>query len=145
MDDAALQTALGIHGLNSLHHPAQTIGTEQIYTQNTPAFEVVQHIQPEFAAFMLADPHAQNVLVPVHGDSQHHTGHIAVILFDLVVNGIHEHEGIDRFQRTVLLSVDLRHDLPTDLAHQLRRDLHIVQTLDLLRNVPLAHAAGVKG
>ena len=30
------------------------------------------------------------------------------------------------------------HDLLTDLAHQFRRDIHIVQALDLLRDVPLA-------
>ena len=97
---------------------------------------------------MLADPHAQNVLVPVHGNSQHHIrrlGHIAVILLDLVVNGVHEHEGIDRFQGTVLPGGYFRHNLLTDLAHQFRGYLHIVQALDLFCNIPLAHTAGVQG
>ena len=42
-------------------------------------------------------------------------------------------------------SGDLRHDLFTDFADQFRRDLHIVQALNLLSNIPLAHAAGVQG
>ena len=74
MDNAALQTALGIHRLGSLYHPLQTVGAKQIHIQNTPAFEVVQHIQSEFAAFMLPNPHAQNVFVPVNSDPQHHIG-----------------------------------------------------------------------
>ena len=44
VDDTPLQTALGIHRLNSLHHAAQTVGAEQINIQNTPAFEIIQHI-----------------------------------------------------------------------------------------------------
>ncbi len=42
MDDAALQTALGIHCLDCLHHTAQAVRAEQIYIQNSSAFEVIQ-------------------------------------------------------------------------------------------------------
>ena len=66
VDDAPLQTTLGIHCLDRLHHTAQAIGAEQINIQNTPAFEVIQHAQPKFAALMLADPHAQNVFPAVY-------------------------------------------------------------------------------
>ena len=146
MDDAALQAALGIHCLNRLHHTAQTVGTEQINIQNSTAFEVIQHAQPKFATLMLTDPYTQNVFSTVQGDAQNHMsnlGHVAVILFDFVVDGIHEDEGVDAFQRTVLPGVDLRHNYLTDLPDQLRGDLHIVLTLDLLSNIPLAHAAGI--
>ena len=44
MDDTALQTALGVHRLDGLHHTAQAIGTKQIYVQNSPGFEAIQHI-----------------------------------------------------------------------------------------------------
>ena len=37
---------------HSLYHPTQAVRAEQIYIQNAPAFEVIQHIQPEFAVFM---------------------------------------------------------------------------------------------
>lgn len=56
MDDAALQPAFREDGLDSLHHPTQAVRAEQIYIQNSPAFEVIQHIQPEFAVFVLSDP-----------------------------------------------------------------------------------------
>ena len=70
VDNAALQTALGIDSLDGLHHTAQAVGAEQINIHNPPAFEVIQHIQPEFAALVLADPHAQDVLPAIQGDAQ---------------------------------------------------------------------------
>ena len=68
MDDTPLQTALGIYRLDGLHHAAESIGAKQINIHNTPTFEVIQHIQPEFAALMLTDPHAENVFSAIHGD-----------------------------------------------------------------------------
>ena len=120
MDDAALQPAFREDGLDSLHHPTQAVCAKQIYIQNAPAFEVIQHIQPEFAVFMLSDPDAQDVLPAIHGDTQHHIGslrHVSSVFPNLVVNGIHEHEGIHRLQRTVLPGCDLWHDLFTDLRY----------------------------
>ncbi len=102
MDDAALQTALGIHCLNGLHHAAQAVRAEQIYIQNSPAFEVIQHIQPKFAVLMLPNPDSQDVLPAVYGDAQNHIrrlGHIPVVLPYLVVDGVHKDERIHRFQR----------------------------------------------
>ena len=60
------------------------------------------------------------------------------------MNGVHEHKRIHRLQRTILPGCDLRHDLFADLRYQFRRDLHAVQFLDLLSDIPLAHAAGVQ-
>ena len=53
VDDTPLQSALGIHRLDCLHYAAKTVGAEQVNVQNTPAFEVIQHTQPKFAAFIL--------------------------------------------------------------------------------------------
>ena len=147
VDDAALQPAFGEDGLNGLHHPTQAVRAEQIYIQNTPAFEVIQHIQPEFAIFALSDPDSQNILPAVHGDTKDHIGslgHVPPVFPDLVVNGVHEHERIHRLQRTVLPGYDRGHDFFADLRYQLRRDLHTVQFLDLLGDIPLAHTAGVQ-
>ena len=63
----------------------------------------------------------------------------------IVVNGVHENKGIDCFQRPVLPCGHLRHDLFCDLCHQFWRYLYIVQFLDLLCYVPLAHATGIQG
>ena len=128
MDDAALQTALGIHRTDGFHHPAQAVRAEQIYIHNSPAFEVIQHIQPEFAALMLPNPHAQNVLPAVHGNAQNHVsrlGHIPMVLTHLVMDSIHEDERIHRLQRTILPRCHFRHDLFRNLRHQVRGDLHI--------------------
>ena len=147
LSHAVLQPAFGEDGLDSLHHPTQAIRAEQIYIQNAPAFEVIQHIQPEFAVFVLSNPDSQNVLPAIHGDTQHHIGcfgHVPPVFPNLIVNGVHEHKRIHRLQRAILPGCDLRHDLFTDLRHQLRRDLHAVQLLDLLSDIPLAHAAGVQ-
>ena len=72
MDDAALQTALGIHRTDGFHHPAQAVRAEQIYIHNSSAFEVIQHIQPEFTALMLSDPYSEDVFPAIHGDPQNH-------------------------------------------------------------------------
>lgn len=70
MDNATLETALGIDRLDSLHHSAEPISAEQINVHNSPAFEVVQHIQPKFAALVLAYPHTEKVHPAIHGDTQ---------------------------------------------------------------------------
>ena len=38
--------------------------TEQIYTQTSPAFEAIQHIQPELAVFVLSDPDSWMPFMP---------------------------------------------------------------------------------
>ena len=96
---------------------------------------------------MLPNPYSEDVLPSIHGDSQDHIRrlrHIPVILPHLVVDGIHEDERIHCLQRPVLPRCYLWHDLFADLRHQLRRDLHIIQFFDLLRDVPLAHPAGIQ-
>ena len=96
---------------------------------------------------MLPDPDAQDVLCAVHGDAQNHIcrlGLVLMVFLHLVVDGIQKHEEIHHLQRPVLPRRGLWHDLLADLAHQLRRDVHVVQTLDLLRDVPLAHPADVQ-
>lgn len=60
------------------------------------------------------------------------------------MDGVHKDEGADRFQGPVLPRSHLRHDLLRDLCRQLRRYLYVVQLLDLLGDILLAHTAGVK-
>ena len=74
MDDAPLYLAVGINSPNSFHEAFQTVHTEQINIQNSPAFELIQHIQPEFAALVLPNPNAQDILCAIHGDAQNHIG-----------------------------------------------------------------------
>ena len=84
---------------------------------------------------MLSDPHAQDIFPAVHRDTQDHIGRfgdIPVILLDLVMDGVHEYEGVHVLQRPAL---PCRH---------FRGDFHIVQLFDLLRYIPLAHPAGVQ-
>ena len=90
MDDAPLHLTLGID-----REAFQTVHTEQIDVQNSPAFEVVQHIQPEFAALMLPNPYTQNVLCTIHGNTQNHIccfRLVLVVLLHLVMNSVQKHE-----------------------------------------------------
>ena len=95
---------------------------------------------------MLPNPDTQNVFSAVHGDAQHHIGrlgHIAVVLLDLVVDGVHEDEGINAFQRPILPSIHFRHDFFRNFADQFGGDFHIIKAFDLLGNILLAHTTGV--
>ena len=118
MDNAALQAALRIDCFNRLEHSAQTVRAEQVYVLYSPGFEVVQHIQPEFAAFVLPNPDTKDVFSTVHRDAKDNIGSlgdIAMILFDLVVDRVHKHKGVYIFQRTILPGSYLRHNLLADL------------------------------
>lgn len=67
----------------------------------------------------------------VQGNAQHHIGrlgHVAEILLDLMVDGVHKDKGVDQLQGPVLPSGDLRHDLFADFTDQFWGDLHIVQS-----------------
>ena len=69
---------------------------------------------------------------------------IPVVLFDLVVDGVHEHKRVHLLQRTVLPGRHFGHNFPSDLTDRLRGDFHIVKFFDLLGNIPLAHPTGVQ-
>ena len=100
MDDAPLHLTVRIDRPDGLHKPFQTVHTEQIDVQNSPAFEVVQHIQPEFAALVLSNPHTQDVFRAVHGNAQNYIcclRLVLVIFLHLIVDGIQENKRIDRF------------------------------------------------
>ena len=95
---------------------------------------------------MLSNPDTQDILLTVHRDTQHYIGslgHISVILLDLVVDSIHKDKWVDRFQRAIVPGCNFWHNFLTDLCDQLRRNVHVIQALDLLCNIPLAHPAGV--
>ena len=56
MDDTPLHLAVGIDRSDGLYETLQAVHTEQIDVQNSPACEIIQHIQPEFATLMLYRP-----------------------------------------------------------------------------------------
>ena len=62
-----LKPAVGIHRADGFNHAAQAVGAEQVHIQNSPGLEVIQHIQPEFAALMCPNPHTMDVLPTIHG------------------------------------------------------------------------------
>ncbi len=64
-------------------------------------------------------------------------GHIAVILLDLVMDGVHEHKRIHLLQRTILPGRHFGHNFLANFTDQLRGNLHVVKLFDLLGNIPL--------
>ena len=114
MDNAPLHLAVGIDRRDGLHKACQTVHTEQIYVQNSSAFEVVQHIQPEFAALVLPNPHTKDIFRAIHGDAQNHIrrlGLVLMVFLHLVVDGVQKYDRIDCFQRPVLPCCDFLADM----------------------------------
>ena len=103
MDDAPLHLAVGIDRPDGLHKPFQSVHTEQIDVQNSPAFEVVQHIQPEFAALVLSNPHTQDVFHAVHGDTQDYICCLYFLIFSppfALWCTLHEVESMEIFSKS---------------------------------------------
>ena len=96
---------------------------------------------------MLSNPDTKDVFSTIHGNAQNHIsslGHISMIFLDFVMDGIHENERINGFERAILPGCHFRHDFLRDFGHQFGGNLHVVQFFDLLGNISLAHAAGVQ-
>ena len=145
--NATLQTAVRKGCFYGLHHSAQAVRAKQIHVYNSTTFELIQHVQPKFAALMLSDPDPKNVFSTIHRNAENDVGclcDIAMILFHLVVNGIHEYERINAFQRAILPGRNLRHNLLADFCHQLRRYFYVVEFLNLLCDISLTHATGIQ-
>ena len=142
VDDAALNLRFGESRSDSFAEACQTIHTKQVHCLDATAFQFVQHGQPELRAFVLPDPNAQYLLVPLQVDPQHHIrrfGDDVPILPNLVVHRVHEYKRVGFIQRSGQPLHDLRYDPLTDFAYQFWRYLHAVQAFDLFGDILLAH------
>ncbi len=124
MDDALLDLGLRITGSNRLREAHQVVHTGDEDVLNTAVFEVVENTEPELRGFVLADPHAQHVLVTVQVNPDDHVGCFVdncSILLDLKVNGVQEYHGVHALQRTVLPLFDQGNDLNGPECHEYSR------------------------
>ncbi|PKK40461.1 hypothetical protein ABB02_00254 [Clostridiaceae bacterium JG1575] len=64
---------------------------------NPSILKLIEHRQPEFAAFRFADPHAQNVLVSIQIYSDRHISSLVLdesVLSNLEMDGIEKYDGV---------------------------------------------------
>ena len=88
MNDTALNLGFGIYRAYCLTKSYKTVYAKDVNRLNTAVFKVIEHIKPEFRAFMFADPYAENILAAVHVDTQDHIGgfgYILMVFFNFIV------------------------------------------------------------
>ena len=147
MNDTALNLGFGIYRAYCITKSCKTVYAKDINRLNTAVFKVIQHIKPEFRAFMFADPYTENILTAVHVDTQDHIGgfgYILMVFFNFVVYRVHKHKRINTVKRTVLPSRNLRHYLFADFTDKLGWYFNIVEIFYLFGNIPLTHSAWVQ-
>jgi len=111
VNDAFLNLGLGVAGRNGLAEPVEVVDTRDENVLYAAVSQFIQHMQPEFRRFVLADPDAEHVLVTFQIDADGHVGGFVddgAILFHLEVDCVQEHDGIHRLKRTILPLFDQR-------------------------------------
>lgn len=63
VNDTLLDFGLWITGGNGLGEPVQVVRVDDEDVLDASAPEVIQHAEPELGGFVLANPHAQHILV----------------------------------------------------------------------------------
>jgi hypothetical protein len=107
--------------------PFEPVGHRDQDVLTAPRLQVGEHLHPEFGAFRLLDPDAQDVAGPVRqyrqgqrdGFAPHHG-----LIADLDAEGIEEDHRIQRLERPALPRRHFRNHGIGDRADQIRRDVH---------------------
>lgn len=113
MDDALLDLRLGITGGNGLREAGQIVHTGDQNVLNATVLQLIEYTQTVFGRLMLADPHAQHVLVAIQIDPDDHVGsliHNSAILLHFEMNVVQKDNGVDALQRPILPFLDEGHD-----------------------------------
>ena len=128
MDDTPLDLGLRIYRLDGILKVGQPVHTEEQHILHPAILQVIQHPQPELGAF-----------IGSHGDAEY-----PPVLPDLIVDAVHEYKGVYGAQGPGLPLHALREYLVRDLAHHFRGQLYAIDILELVMDVPGAHAPGIK-
>ena len=135
-----------IDGPNGLGETCQAIHGEYQHVAHTTVLEFVQHPQPILGRLGLADPDSQALLVACEVDSDHQiSGHVLdpAVNPELEKEGVHENNSVDCLEGPILPLLSLVQDGVGDPAYRLRRDLMVVDFLDVVLNVTSAHPLGI--
>ena len=132
MDDAGLQGGCGKHGGKRLLHALESVGHGNQEVLTAAGFQVGEDLHPEFRAFGLLDPDAQDLAAAIaqHGQREIHgfDAHRRLVA-NLHAQGIEKHHGIERLERPALPRRHFRDDGVGDGADQIGRDLDGIRLL----------------
>ena len=143
MNDTVLYLCMRIYRFNRSGKAGEIIraGDENIF--NALVIKPVQHLSPILSAFVLAYPHAQNVLPAVKIDAY---GYVDRLLYDLpfasymVVYRVEKYHSVDRLKRSLLpLFCDRQYLLVRYPAHRGIRNFQTVYVADMRLNVRRRH------
>ncbi|MNJ62316.1 hypothetical protein D3C77_581540 [compost metagenome] len=74
VNDTLLNFGLWIAGSNRFGEAAQIIHTNNKDILDTTISEIIQYAEPKLTGFILTNPHAQHIFVPIQINSNHHVG-----------------------------------------------------------------------
>ena len=110
MDDASLNNRLRKNRIDGLRKALQAIDDRDQNILGAAGLQLVDDAQPEFGAFGLLDPDAEDFLGAVRQNAQRDINRLVAdeaFVADLDPDGIKEHQGIAEIQRPVLPFDDL--------------------------------------
>lgn len=146
VDNAVLDVCLWKHCIDGVRKPSQVVCARDENVVDPSIFEAAEHHRPVLGALVFPDPHAQNVLAVFQINSN---GDIHGLFYDLpfaadmVVDGVHENDGIGAFQGSLLPFPDDGQDLVRDSADGGIRYLHAVNVPDMSFDIRRRHSFGI--
>jgi hypothetical protein len=117
-----LNDGVGKCGVDRFREAFEPIDHGQQDVLDAAVLEFVHHPEPEFGAFILLDPHAQNGFGAIGHDAQRNMDCLVAdqpFVADLDPNGIKENKRIDGIQRTLLPGCNLIEHRVGDRADQI--------------------------
>ena len=148
MNEATLDFSLGIYGSDGFGKAGQAIHGKDQHVVYAPVFELIEHAEPVLGGFALAKPDAQALLAPLQVDADHQVGgHILdpTVRTELEEQRVHEHNGVNRLQRPVLPFLGLVDDGVGNPADRFRRNVVVVDFLDVVLDIAGTHPLGIHG
>ncbi len=148
MHDAGLDLRLGEDGKDRFRKALQTVDDGDENILDATVFQLVHDAQPEFGAFVLFEPEAENLLGSVGADAQSDVNGLVAdepLVADFDAQRVEEDDRINGFERTPLPRGDLVENGVGDGADQIGRNLHAVKIAQMSGDLPHAHAARIHG
>ena len=134
MNDAVLDIRLREHCIDCIGKPSQIVRTGNENVVDSTVFEAAENRRPVLGALIFSDPHAQNILTAFQINSNgdiHGLFYNLTFATDVIVDGIHENDGIGAFQGSLLPFPDDGQDLVRDSADGGIRYLYAVNVTDM--------------
>ena len=147
MHDAGLQGRVGKDRGECLAHPLEPIGDRNQDVLAAARLEIAEHLHPEFRAFCVLDPQAEDVAAAVREHREREVDGLAAdrrFLTNLDPQRIEEHHRIHPLEGPALPRRHFGDDAVGHRADQIRRDLHGVHLREKALNLAHRHPARIE-